>query len=461
MSVTDNHTLKTRLIELLYQQELWLMERVLEYAREHQYTRYTSTLAEAWRISIHELTQALSGCLIRYPDPIDLNASHDYYNSPFSQFCGDIVKSHRQRGISPELFLGLFKYYRRAYYDCVEESSWEPGDKTWSLVWLGSFFDQMEIAIFANWHVATDEMKLQALEAYNRNITNEKNKYLNLFESLPQPVFILDNDNRISHMNHAAVTIYKSRALPGDAYYHDSHIGDSLPWIQVELLQMQNENRTSVKFEKKYENGPAYTWYECTLSRLDNAINQNLGTMVVLNDITQRKHSEETLRNLSVEDDLTGLFNRRGFLWLAHRQLKLCRRMNKRAVLFYLDVDYLKAVNDKYGHPEGDLYLQAMAKLLKETFRESDIIGRIGGDEFLAFALDVHPGCENILHNRLIEKMKVYNQQNHFPLPLSASVGIVSYTAEEELTIEDLITEADARMYEEKRLRRELLETLS
>jgi diguanylate cyclase (GGDEF)-like protein/PAS domain S-box-containing protein len=459
MSEKDCHTLKTRLIELLCQRELWLMERVLGYARKYQYTRYTSTLAEAWRISIHELTQAISGCLIRFPGLIELNASQDYLNSPFRKFCGDIVQSHRQRGISPELFLGLFKYYRRAYYDCVQESSWEPGDKTWCLDWLGSFFDQMEIAIFANWHVSTAEIKLQALETYNRNITNEKNKYLNLFESLPQPVFILDNDNRIIHMNHAAITIYKSRALPGDSYYHDSHIGESLPWLQAELEQMQKENRVSVKFEKKYENGPAYTWYECTLTRLSNAINQNLGIMIVLNDITQRKHSEETLRNLSVEDDLTGLFNRRGFLWLAHRQLKLSRRMNKRAVLFYLDVDYLKAVNDKYGHPEGDLYLQAMAKLLKDSFRESDIIGRIGGDEFLVLALDVQPGCENMLHNRLIENMKVFNQQSHFPLPLSASVGFVSYNADKDLPIEDLISEADARMYEEKRLRRELLDT--
>jgi hypothetical protein len=100
------------------------------------------------RISIHELTQAISGM------PTPLSGSHRvellpryYLNSPSESFADDIVQSHRQRGISPELFLGLFKYYRRAYYDCVQESSWEPGDKTWCLDWLGIFFDQMEIAI--------------------------------------------------------------------------------------------------------------------------------------------------------------------------------------------------------------------------------------------------------------------------------------------------------------------------
>ncbi len=457
MSGHGNHTRRTKLIELLHRQEIGLMERVLYYAREYQFTRYTSTLAEAWRLSVQGLTQTLSEFTILHPDIPQMKPSDHDLNSPSMRFCIEIVRSHRQRGIPIELFLGLFKYYRRAYKECLMESTLETETQEWCCSYLEGYFDQMEIMISSAWHDTTADEKIQALEAYSRNITNEKNKYLALFGSLPQPVFILDESNLINHMNDAAIHLYKSQSLPGDAYYHSYHVGESLSWIQKELEQMHSENKQYMEFEKQFPNHQNQVWYECKLTRMQDVTHQFLGIMLVLNDITLRKHSEETLRNLSVEDDLTGLFNRRGFLWLAHRQLKLCRRMNKRAVLFYMDIDYLKKVNDEYGHPEGDRYLKAFAQLLKEVFRESDIIGRIGGDEFLVLAVDVNDGCESLLQSRLMEKIQEYNIQSHLPLPLSASLGISFYSNQTDLTIEELIAEADSRMYEVKKNRRNSL----
>ena len=107
-----------------------------------------------------------------------------------------------------------------------------------------------------------------------------------------------------------------------------------------------------------------------------------LGTII---DITELKQSEELFKSLSVIDDLTGLYNRRGFLTLASKQLKLSYRMKQDVTLIFADVDRLKWINDNLGHLEGDSALIGAAGVLRETFRETDIVARMGGDEFAVF----------------------------------------------------------------------------
>jgi two-component system cell cycle response regulator len=95
-----------------------------------------------------------------------------------------------------------------------------------------------------------------------------------------------------------------------------------------------------------------------------------------------RQQAQLRLRSLSLMDELTGLHNRRGFIGLADQRLKLNSREGLRSTLIFIDVDNLKFINDNFGHAEGDFALQQVAALLRECFRESDIIGRLGGDEF-------------------------------------------------------------------------------
>src|SRR3989338_8947318 len=102
-----------------------------------------------------------------------------------------------------------------------------------------------------------------------------------------------------------------------------------------------------------------------------------------MEDITDRKHTEEMLRELSITDELTNLYNRRGFLTLAADRLKLTRRSKTGLWMFFADVDGLKHINDTFGHQEGDRALTDVAQILKKIFRESDIIARLSGDEFI------------------------------------------------------------------------------
>lgn len=169
-----------------------------------------------------------------------------------------------------------------------------------------------------------------------------------------------------------------------------------------------------------------------------------------LRDLTE----VETLRYLSLVDELTGLFNRRGFRLLANRQLKLARRTKKSAILFFMDIDQLKKINDSLGHCEGDSALVEVARSLEETFRESDIIGRVGGDEFSVLALDARPPCSDSLIQRLNQRLGTRVSSKALPYKLTISIGTAHFDPQNPLSLDDLLARADRDMYKEKSRKR-------
>ncbi len=165
----------------------------------------------------------------------------------------------------------------------------------------------------------------------------------------------------------------------------------------------------------------------------------------------ERKRSEEVLRSLSLTDDLTGLYNRRGFTILAEQQVKLAHRMKRRMLLLFSDVDSLKTINDTWGHPQGDLALKEIVNVLKETFREADILARIGGDEFVVLVLEASGEREKNLASRLQKTLETHNRQADRRWQLSLSTGIARFDPEAPCTLDELIAEADRLMYRQKR----------
>jgi len=159
------------------------------------------------------------------------------------------------------------------------------------------------------------------------------------------------------------------------------------------------------------------------------------------------------LQRMSFVDDLTGLRNRRGFFALAEQQVKLADRTKNGFLLPLADVDGLKSINDAFGHREGDLALIEMARVLKETFRESDIIARIGGDEFAVIAIEAGPDSAEIVRGRLSKNLEASNAGGSRRYTLSISLGIASYDPEHPCPIDELLARADARLYEQKRSR--------
>jgi diguanylate cyclase (GGDEF)-like protein/PAS domain S-box-containing protein len=179
-----------------------------------------------------------------------------------------------------------------------------------------------------------------------------------------------------------------------------------------------------------------------------------VGIVVSFRDITERKQMEEKLRALSLVDELTGLYNRRGFITLAEQQLKLSARMKRELVMLFTDLDNLKWINDKLGHKEGDKAIVDIANILKNVFRGSDIVARVGGDEFAVLAIEPCAAFNAVLTKRLGENIEAHNAKAGRPYNLSLSIGTSCYDPNDPLTLDELISQADSMMYGHKRMRK-------
>ncbi len=171
--------------------------------------------------------------------------------------------------------------------------------------------------------------------------------------------------------------------------------------------------------------------------------------MLRFNKMMRDRKGEEALLALSLTDQLTNLYNRRRFLVLAEQYLKVVIRTKKRLLLFYIDVDDLKWINDHCGHHEGDQALIALAGILRGTFRESDVVARIGGDEFVVL-LESTDENGQMLIDRLDENIRDYNAKAPRNYKLSASIGVARFEAENPIPIDELLSKADASMYAQK-----------
>ncbi|MEN2983807.1 MAG: diguanylate cyclase [Dictyoglomaceae bacterium] len=178
-----------------------------------------------------------------------------------------------------------------------------------------------------------------------------------------------------------------------------------------------------------------------------------LGTIL---DITYRKQLEEELKILSITDALTELYNRRGFLTLAEHTLGLARRLNKKVIILFIDLDHMKWINDNLGHNVGDQALIDTANILRKTFRQNDLIARIGGDEFVVLGVIGEENHKEKIIERLMENVKKFNEEEKRPYEISLSVGLIVHNPEESISLEDLLEKADKLMYEEKRRKKEI-----
>jgi len=168
--------------------------------------------------------------------------------------------------------------------------------------------------------------------------------------------------------------------------------------------------------------------------------------------IFQREQAQK-IEALATTDELTGLLNRRGFVTMSKQQLRVCRRKAERSLLFFMDMDGLKKINDQLGHAAGDAAIMEIAVVLRCSFREADLVSRLGGDEFVAMAQ-----ADEDIEGTLVERIKTslsgrfVNEDPRFPLAIS--IGARWVEPDGELSVEELLVEADRMMYEAKRARR-------
>jgi len=173
--------------------------------------------------------------------------------------------------------------------------------------------------------------------------------------------------------------------------------------------------------------------------------------LTLLRDLARMAEQELAAVQLATMDELTMLSNRRGFEALSLHALGVCRRLGMPASLLFFDLDLFKQVNDRYGHAEGDRALTSFAQLLKQTFRKSDVVARIGGDEFAALLTNA---TTEELHNtldRLRQTVDQYNHEAQRGYDIAYSVGAVQFDPARHADVAQLMAEADALMYEQKK----------
>jgi len=180
------------------------------------------------------------------------------------------------------------------------------------------------------------------------------------------------------------------------------------------------------------------------------------GLSRAINHAIERHQLYMKMAGAALSDELTGLFNRRGFLTLAGQMFKSAQRLARGAFLLYVDLDGMKRVNDDLGHREGDRMLRDMADILRETFREADVLARLGGDEFAVFGLQDAQVEAHEPKQRLLAGVAAFNAAGRRPYKVSSSVGMACLALDAPNCLDDLLSWADARMYEEKRTRSKL-----
>jgi diguanylate cyclase (GGDEF)-like protein len=166
--------------------------------------------------------------------------------------------------------------------------------------------------------------------------------------------------------------------------------------------------------------------------------------------VSELEKANERLRNLSLTDALTGLNNRRGFMILATGLLKFARRVGYSVYLLYIDLDSLKYINDMFGHAGGDAAISYFANILTDTFRESDVLGRLGGDEFVVLIADATESDLASIQARLHSNVDAHNLRSPAGQALSFSLGVIRVEPQSTITMESLLSQADAAMYKHK-----------
>jgi signal transduction histidine kinase/HPt (histidine-containing phosphotransfer) domain-containing protein/ActR/RegA family two-component response regulator len=276
-----------QLHDLIAASEGWLTTRIIHYAKELGYTPFTSTLEQAWRASIHGLSAPILEALAESRSLSAVRAEADYARDPIAFYGIEAARRHRTRGITLGLFLGLMKSYRHAYLDLAETLDVSPEVRAHHRSVIDNFFDRMEVGFCDEWAGRPTDVQVDDLARQNRLITNEKNKYLTIFESLNDPAILIGIDGGIENINFAASSLFLATDAPGAVYY-----GDRRPSI-VEVIGFDPLGATDVAFEREIETAVGRRWFDVRTQRMLDVSEKYLGTVVILVDITEHRRAKE------------------------------------------------------------------------------------------------------------------------------------------------------------------------
>lgn len=305
-------------------------------------------------------------------------------------------------------------------------------------------------------------------------LRDSEKKYRDLLVHLPVGVYQTTPDGRIIESNQALAELL--------GYGHPENLKDKdvnqfyvHKQDRVEHLEKLDASRTYFyEFELKRRDGDIILVraYPRAVKGKDGKVEYYSGVLV---DITEQRQAKENLqealeelessnqerekmivqlKTLSLMDDLTGLYNRRGFFSAMDDQMQRARDKGIKIYFLFMDLDNLKWINDSYGHQVGDQALVSFAGILNKVLRRSDIKGRLGGDEFAILARQTTDDVVEILVARLQADIQRFNERKEHPFHLAVSIGISIFDPHDPCSIDELIAQADKLMYEQKQIKR-------
>ena len=300
-------------------------------------------------------------------------------------------------------------------------------------------------------HEAVVDITRQKCEAETVRASEERHRFLTEYST--DMISVSSWEGRYLYASPASIALlgYEQAELIGSTLYDLVHEADRTAVRRTHLLVLEKLGAALTTYRVRRKDG-RYIWFESTIREVPRSGRDTPRELVIVSrDITERKLQEERLKDLAILDELTGLYNRRGFMALANQHLKQAKRAKRRALVIFADLNGLKRINDTHGHADGDRALIAAADVFNRTFRDSDVVARVGGDEFAILAVEADSHNLETIRTRLQQALDVANRAHPNNFELSVSIGVVSYDPDQHSTVEELMALADREMYTQKR----------
>jgi diguanylate cyclase (GGDEF)-like protein/PAS domain S-box-containing protein len=313
-------------------------------------------------------------------------------------------------------------------------------------------FDPGEL--LARVEVGRRMLEMQAILAGKIEALQEsEEKYSTILENIEVGYFVVDTAGNFTFINDSVCRILGRPCVElmgmNNRKYTDKENSQIL-YQAFNKVFKAGKPLTGVDYEIIRKDGTKL-YIQSSASLIRNTSGQPIGFRGIMRNITERKRMEAEMREMSLRDLLTDLYNRRGFITLAEQQIRAADRTRRAMLLMFIDCDGLKWINDTLGHKEGDKALIETANVLRQTFRKSDIIARLGGDEFAVLAIDaasyINP---EDFPKRLQQNIDAGNAKEARLYKLAMSWGTTVYDPGSPLSLDELMSSADKRMYAQK-----------
>jgi len=289
-------------------------------------------------------------------------------------------------------------------------------------------------------------------------LRESEHRFRSAFDHSGMGMALMSTDGRLLRVNPALCRTlgYSRSELLALTHQAATHADDRE--LETPLLrEIIAGERTRYEIEKRYLHHDGSTvWGLLTVSVITTPEEEALYLVAQIQDITSRKANEQTLMALAVRDDLTGLWNRREMLRILREETSRADRHGRPLSLIMIDIDRFKMINDTYGHPAGDASLRQLARIVEDCVRSFDRVARYGGEEFAVILPETLEPDALVVAERI--RTRVAAEMFSIPsldgsdlgIAITVSSGIATMTAEHDLSVEDLIREADTHLYAAK-----------